>query len=82
MEKFRTCGECEFVMLYKNSFFTTTYCGKTGSEKDGLIVLHKYDGEDKTITHTRVPEFCTNVNTVISKNPAPKKYWKIIDVRI
>ena len=80
-EKIKTCGECEFVKLHKTPFFTTTYCGLTGDKKTGVIVPHEYNSGNKTITYTRIPEFCKNENVHISNKPAPKKFWKTIKLK-
>lgn len=53
----------------------TIYNEHSGYDWEEDIVICGSEDED---TLTSIME---ELNTVISKNPAPKKYWKIIDVR-
>jgi hypothetical protein len=80
--KFKTCGSCEDVKIYKSKFpdFAIAYCGRTGNHKTGVVVPHNSDGDSKTITYTRVPNFCTNENAEKSETQANKKDWITIKI--
>ncbi len=78
-----TCGGCPDVKIHINKapWFAMAYCGKTGGIKDGIIVPHEYDGEKKTITYTRVPDFCKNPDAEPSEKPAPIKDWVTVNLK-
>jgi len=81
--KENTCAACPAMKVASLGCRSRhAYCTAAG-EMDGMIVPHKYDGENSpdNITFWRVPANCPRPDSEVEKNESriPEKHWVEID---